>query len=153
MMIPETSPQRYLSGIAALNIPSFKGTGDWHLIETFFRSHQQRSRLFMAGVGCEADTTPLLADRGVFDCSAILNEWGIPHPPGTVYAANHARAIADMVLVCVLDGSHPDHVELDDWMPGNEDKQAVFDLLDVAMQYLTWEQQSKVAAWKKKNLI
>lgn len=152
-MISETSPQRYLSGMAALNIPSSKGTGDWHLIETFFRPHQQRSRLFIAGAGCEADTTPLLADQGVFECSAILNEWGIPHPPGTVYAATHARAIADMVLVCVLDGSHADYVELDDWMPRNEDKQAVFDLLDMAMQYLTLEQKSRVTVWKTKNSI
>src|SRR5260364_247270 len=102
LMIPETSPSRYLSGIAALNIPSTRGTGDWHLIETFFRPRQQHSRLFVSGIGCEAD---------------------------------HARAIADMVLVCVLDGSEPDHVELDDWMPMSEDKQAVFDLLEIAMPH------------------
>src|SRR5260363_411575 len=59
LMIPETSPSRYLSGIAALNIPSTRGTGDWHLIETFFRPRQQHSRLFVSGIGCETDTTPL----------------------------------------------------------------------------------------------
>ncbi|CCD28830.1 conserved hypothetical protein [Candidatus Glomeribacter gigasporarum BEG34] len=152
-MIPETSPSRYLSGIAALNIPSTRGTGDWHLIETFFRPRQQHSRLFVSGIGCETDTTPLLSNRGIFECSARLSEWQIPHPPGAVYAADHARAIADMVLVCVLDGSEPDHVELDDWMPMSEDKQAVFDLLEIAMPHLTLEQKSKVAAWKQKNAI
>ncbi len=32
-----TANPRVFGSIAALNIPSVKGTGDWHLIETFFQ--------------------------------------------------------------------------------------------------------------------
>jgi addiction module RelB/DinJ family antitoxin len=146
--IPETSPNRYLSGMAALNIPSASGSGDWHLIETFFRPRQRQSRLFIAGIGCPGDTTPLLGNQGVFDCTAQLDELKISHPPGPVYAANHARAIADLVLVSVLEGGSPNFVQLDDWMPDDDDKQAVFDLLRSATPLLNSEHQKKVLAWQ-----
>jgi len=150
-LIPETTPQRYLSGVAALNLPSTNGTGDWHLIETFFKPKQKHSRLFIAGVGCAGDTTSLLGERGVFECSSLLDELKIPHPTGPAYAANHARAIADMVLVAILDGGSPDFVQLDDWMPGDDDKQAVIELLNYAMPKLNAEQQQKVIAWLKNS--
>src|SRR5260364_299905 len=73
-----------------------RGKGGWHLIENFFRPRPAQPRLFVSGIGCETDTTPLLSNRGIFECSARLSEWQIPHPPGAVYAADHARAIADM---------------------------------------------------------
>jgi excisionase family DNA binding protein len=150
-LIPETTLQRYLSGMAALNLPSEKGTGDWHLIETFLKPKRKRSRLFIAGVGCEGDTTPLLGDRGIFECSSLLDRLKIPHPPGPAYAADHARAIADLVLVAILEGGSPDFVRLDDWMPGDDDKQTVFDLLNHAIPQLTIDRQEKISTWMKKN--
>lgn len=153
LAIPETSRSRYLSGMAALNLPSPKGTGDWHLVETFLQPRQQRSRTFLAGVGCEIDTTPYLADLGVYECSAIMDELQIPHPQGAVYAASHARAIADLVLAAVLSDGSPDFVQLDDWMPRDNDKIEVFDLISIALAKLNAEQQHKVQAWQRKNSI
>lgn len=149
--IPETTPQRYLSGMAALNLPSPTGSGDWHLIETFFKPRLRQPRLFIAGARCEANTNPLLGNRGVFECSAQLNSLNIPHPDGPAFAANHARAIADLVLVSVLDGGSPDFVQLDDWMPGDNDKLSVFELLDVASPQLSSEQQETVRKWRAAN--
>jgi hypothetical protein len=66
----------------------------------------------------------------------VLDELKIPHPDGSVYAADHVRAIADVVLVAVLEGGSPDFVQLDDWMPADADKQRVFDLFGIAVEQL-----------------
>lgn len=152
-MLPATSKDCYLSGMAALNLPSDKGTGDWHKIETFFRPHQTRSRSFLVGEGCEVDTRPYLADIGVFECSAILDKLRIPYPNGEMYAANHARAIVDLVLAAVLSGGAPDFVTLDDWMPRDEDKQEVYEMIEIAINKLDQIQKNKVIRWKEKNSV
>lgn len=151
--IPVTSPFHYLGGMAALNLPSPTGTGDWHMEQTFFRSRETRSRSFISGIDCATDTTPILGDTGVYDCTALLDELKIPHVEGVVYAANHARATADLVLSAILRNESPDFVRLDDWMPRDNDKQEVFDLLVIALKQLQPEQQQRVLAWQKKNTI
>lgn len=145
--VPVTTPHRYLSGMAALNLPSVRGTGDWHLIETFFSPKKRRSRSFIAGVGCETDTTQQLGELGIFECSALLDDLKIPRPAGEAYAANHARAIADLVLAAVAKGGSPDFVCVDDWMPGEEDKREVFELLEISLPYLSEEDRGQVRAW------
>jgi len=136
--------------MAALNLPSPTGTGDWHTEQTFFRQREKRSRSFISGVGCPTDTTPMLGDTGVYDCTATLDELGIPHESAVAFAASHARACADLVLASVMRGVSPDFVALDDWMPRDSDKQQVFDLLEMALGHLTAEQKDKVLGWWKK---
>lgn len=151
-MIPKTSQDCYLSGMAALNLPSATGTGDWHQVETF-RPRQQRSRCFVVGEGCEADTRDYLGSLGIFECSALLDELQIDYPAGPVYAASHARAIADLVLVAVISGGSPEFVTLDDWMPRESDKQEVYDLLAIALPKLTPVQQQIIESWQQKQNI
>lgn len=153
IIIPATSKQRYLGGMAALNLPSATGTGDWHLQQTFFRPRRKRSRSFISGFGCQTDTTSLLGETGIYDCTKVLSELGIPYEGAIAYAANHARAIADLVLSAVQRGESPDFVVLDDWMPRDSDKQQVFALLMQVLEYLPAEQQEKVFVWKIKNLV
>ena len=95
----------------------------------------------------------LLGDAGVYDCTAILDDLGIPHESAVAYAANHARATSDLVLAAVLQGESPDFIVLDDWMPRDSDKQQVFDLLAKALEHLTADQQNQVLGWKRKNTI
>jgi hypothetical protein len=151
--IPATSRLHYLGGMAALNLPSPTGTGDWHMEQTFFRTREKRSRSFISGAGCPTDTTSILGDVGVYDCTSVLDELGIPHESVVAYAANHARAIADLVLAAVLRGESPNFVVLDDWMPRDSDKQQVFDLLARALGHLAVEQKCKVFQWIHKNAI
>ena len=151
--IPATSRRHYLGGMAALNLPSPTGTGDWHMEQTFFRQREKRSRSFISGAGCLTDTTPILGDTGIYDCTAVLDDLGIPHEGVSAYAANHARAIIDLVLAAVLRGASPDFVVLDDWMPRDRDKQKVFDLLTKALGHLNAEQQGAVLEWKRKNAL
>lgn len=149
--VPATSRLRYLGGKAALNLPSPTGTGDWHMQETFFRQREKRPRSFISGVGCPTDTTSMLGDAGVYDCTATLDELGIPHESEIAYAASHARACADLVLSAVMRGLSPDFLVLNDWMPRDGDKQQVFDLLAKAVGHLTSEQKDKMLAWQNKN--
>src|SRR3990167_224037 len=151
--VPATSRLRYLGGMAALNLPSPTGTGDWHMEQTFFRQRERRSRSFISGVGCLTDTTPLLGDAGVYDCTDTLDELGIPHEGAPAFAASHARACADLVLAAVLRGEQPDFVTLDDWMPRASDKQQVFDLLAKTLGHLAAEQRDEVLRWQRKNAI
>ncbi len=151
--IPATSlsPLIYIGGMAALNLPSPTGTGDWHMMETFFRPRENRSRSFISGEGCPTNTNSILGDEGIYDCTAILDDLGIPHESPVAYAADHARATADLVLAAVLRGCSPEHVVLDDWMPRDGDKEAVLFLLEEARPHLTAEQQKALQAWELKN--
>src|SRR6218665_3726525 len=106
--VPATSRRRYLGGMAALNLPSAAGTGDWHMEQTFFRQREKRSRSFISRVGCPTDTTAILGDVGVYDCPARFDDVVIPHEGPLAYAASHARACAALVLAAVMRGDQPD---------------------------------------------
>ena len=152
-MIPTTSlhPLRYIGGMAALNLPSSTGTGDWHFVQTFERERQRRSRSFISGAGCLTDTTGLLGDAGIYEASELLRTLGIKFEGDTAYAANHARACADLVLAAVMRGLSPDFVTLDDWMPREIDKQAVHCLIDRALPRLDATQAEAVKAWQSRQ--
>ncbi len=152
-MIPTTSlhPLRYIGGMAALNLPSSTGTGDWHFVQTFERERQHRSRSFISGAGCLTDTTGLLGDAGIYEASELLRTLGIKFEGDTAYAANHARACADLVLAAVMRGLSPDFVRLDDWMPRESDKQAVYDLIDRALPRMDAMQAEVVRVWQGKQ--
>jgi FAD/FMN-containing dehydrogenase len=149
--IPLTSlsPLVYIGGKAALNLPSATGTGDWHMEQTFFLPNpkKQRSRSFISGEGCATDTTAILGDDGIYDCTEILDKLGIPHDSAFAYAASHARAIADLALDSVLRDASPDFVVRDG------DKQEVYDILTKAHGHLTADQQEHVRWWERKNAI
>src|ERR1700736_506469 len=150
LFIPKTSPTRYLSGIVALNILSDRGTGDWHQ-DIFARPTSTHHRSFGVEKGADVDPIGLLGTNGIYDASAILDAMHVPHPDGPVYAASHARAIADLVLGAVLRDESPDFVGLDDWMPRDEDKSEVLRLLDEAAQHLERQQVESIAAWAERN--
>lgn len=107
----------------------------------------------MAGSGCEVDTIHYLGDKGIFECSSLLDELKIPRPPGKAYAASHARAIADLVLAAVINNGSPDFIPLDDWMPYEHNKKEVFDLINLAIQKLDSSQTNKIRQWLQKNSI
>jgi hypothetical protein len=68
-----------------------------------------------------------------------------------VFAATHARAVADLVLAAVRRGESPDFVDLDDYMPRPDDKREVFDLLQMAAAKLSANARQQVNAWRTKN--
>jgi hypothetical protein len=115
LKIPQTTPKRYLSGIAALNIPSDDGTGDWHLHNTLKNEKTNPPVFLLVGEGCQYNSNQLFGNLGIFECSDILEKFGVPHPEGEVWAADHYRATADMVLFYAQQGKSFDHLPINDW--------------------------------------
>ena len=155
--IPPTSlsPLIYIGGKAALNISSEKGTGDWHMLATFFVKNPTgvRALSFISGEGCPTDTVWIFGDEGIYDCTEKLAYQRIPHEGERAYAASHARATADLVIGWILRGGTANFVCLDDWMPRDSDKQEVYDLIDKAMPHLNDEQQTKAREWLRRNPV
>lgn len=106
--IPATSPERYVSFMHALNLrfPD-EDTGDWHFLGAFFGMNGDFRAVPLAGRGEAIDTTPALGTLGVRDMSSVLFEEEVIAAPIPVYAANHYRAIADMVYNDFVKGISP----------------------------------------------
>lgn len=112
LSLPATSPEHYLTGQAALNVPSDDGDfADWHFTEVFLSG---RGRFVVAGENF-IDTTPLLGTYGIRECADVLREHGLQIPEHEkVYAANHVRAVLDLVLSALEKGQVPSHITVDD---------------------------------------
>ncbi len=134
---PETNRTRYLTGLAALNIPAPENTsGDWHFLDTF-QSLDFPSNLELAGEGLEWNTNPVFGDYGIHECSKTLREdGGLEIPPGfLVFSANHYRAILDILYRHFSKGTVPANLAIEDWLNTEEQRQTLHRLLD---QFLPW---------------
>lgn len=151
-VIPKLSDGCYLGGMAALNLPSPEGTGDWHLEQTFFRPRDRLSRSFISGKGCCTDTTGIFGLEEIYDCTDILNSVGVLYEAAPVYAATHSRAIVDMVLDAVMRCESPDFVVLDDWMPFESSKKKVSSLLERAHKHLKSDELQALFLWEAKQV-
>lgn len=98
--VPVTTPTRYVSFRAALNLrlPG-EHTGDWHKTVFFYTAADNPYTLKLAGPGGLCDSTPSLGSKGVRDMADLLVVMDvIPEGSGPVWVANHYRAITDLVL-------------------------------------------------------
>lgn len=105
--VPPTTSRRYVSFHRALNLrrPG-ELTGDWHALPAWFRADEVPRAAGLAGEGQRVDTTPALGVRGVREMAAELRRQGVP-AEGRVWVANHPRAIADLVVLDLLEGREP----------------------------------------------
>lgn len=136
------SEQTYISCQKALNIQDrVNGTGDWHTKIAWNPKGKLGSK-HVLGKGMKFNTNAYLGSLGVFEASEVLQSMGVPHFADTVYAANHERAIADMVILEALSNPQPKwssvvESDLDGWMPGQKDKQKVYALLHRAIHKMS----------------
>ena len=109
ILIPPTTPSRYVSFNRALNLREpGEDTGDWHFKVMFFCAANEPPKVAnLAGEGMKIDTTPTLGTRGVRDMSDELARRKVKAMAGPVYVANHYRAIADLALVELIKGRVP----------------------------------------------
>jgi hypothetical protein len=127
---PATSLTKYLTGKTALNIPSEEGTGDWHFIETF--THPEN---FSIAKESSVDTSYYFGNEGIFDCASVLVRRGLGKGvEAPVYAANHYRAICDLILdkVSKFGDCLKDVLSLDDWFPEDKEKRRVVAFMEKA---------------------
>lgn len=153
LRLPTTSPEHYLTGKTALNIPSPAGTGDWHFAETFEGFADRDPGPFTVAGIHTIDTNAIFGNAGVFDCGERLRARGLELAPGAIYAADHYRAIVDMVLNALARGwEWEGAITLDDWLPEKLEKQRFFDLLERARSVLSTEHWQKITAWSAAQL-
>jgi hypothetical protein len=121
--IPETTETEYLTGITALNIPTEEGDfSDWHFTDTFLRG---KTRLRIAGQD-SADTSSLLGNYGIRECSNLLRRYGVDIPEEKkVYSADFVRALLDLVYTNILENRIPEHLQVEDVLD-NESQQEIF---------------------------
>ncbi len=128
VLIPDTSPARYISFQFALNIRfpwEFSGAG--HFEETYFGYREPRYA-DVAGTGAAVDSTPSLGSKGVRDMGELLEKYKVRPHNGPVYVANHFRAIADIALKELQQGDGPvvatPH-KINDWIRTREDMETL----------------------------
>lgn len=117
--IPATSETAYLTGQAALNVPTDNGDfADWHFTEVFLSG---RGRFPIAGQNF-IDTRSLLGNYGIRECSDALRKHGLALGASQkVYAANYVRAILDLVVSNILQGHVPHHITVNDTLDSDTD--------------------------------
>ena len=145
MNFPQTSKSAYLTGHTALNIPSDEGTGDWHILDSL--SNVERFRV--AGKNC-ISTNDVFGTEGIFNCAKIMKKYGanIPSNVTTVYAANHYRAMADLIWDAVKRKIRwMDSFIADDWFPAPEDKEKLRKFLNKGVGKLPIEERKAVLQW------
>lgn len=128
VLIPDTSPTRYISFQFALNIRfpwEFSGAG--HFDETYF-GYREPHYADVAGTGTAVDSTPSLGSMGVRDMGELLEKYKVKSYNGPVYVANHFRAIADIALEEIQQGDGPVFAtphKINNWIRTREDMETL----------------------------
>lgn len=142
--MPITSIDNYFTGITALNIPSENiETGDWHIKSTFRGSFGRKPKFVLSRN--IINTNEIFGTDSIENKSEILKRYGIfDKYDRPIYAANHYRAIADMMYGLLTDEKLTrnifQHITLDDWLPAGYHQEKFFQLFSKAKDYLTAEQ-------------
>ncbi|WP_043562507.1 hypothetical protein [Actinomyces israelii] len=154
--IPPTTPERYITGIYALNVQAPEGTsGDWHDVFHWREGVDDPDEVMLGG-SAEVDTNHIYGDLGIYNGKDSLLAKGleIPGQTASVYVANHFRAILDMVYhslthyrrVYNLTGATTD------WLDTPEQQQYVLEQATRMTPFLPQESQQHLADWVSKEL-
>ncbi len=153
--IPVTTPTHYITGIPALNLPAPEGTtGDWHWSTVFYNAtdnNRPAIPLQLAGESEPLDTRHIYGQYGIYEGSTAMMDVGldIPESMPDVYAANHFRAILDMLYwslikyhrVIALDGA------TEDWLDSQEQKEFLLEKAAKMLPFLDKGQQANLQRW------
>jgi hypothetical protein len=72
----------------------------------------------------------MLGDYGVRECADILRRYGVNLDDGAkVYAANHVRALLDMLIASLRKKHVPDHVNVEDMLDSPDSMREFHDQL------------------------
>ena len=138
---------RYISGKAALNLPAPEETsGDWHFLNIFYT--EKPSEVFVAGRDGRVDTNAIWGDWGIYPCSEGLNRRDLK-ADGTPYAANHFRAILDLLYLSLRDNHFPFHMQeaTEEYLDTQEQKELLISKAREMLPFLTDQQKELLLRW------
>ena len=148
LSIPPTSPDRYVTGFAALNIPLADGTAaDWHFVATFIES---ASTARVAGLNSPSASV-VFGGYGVHECGRELRACGHVGTDGEVWAADFVRAILDLVHNSVAEGRRPDHVDVDDLLDRESDRRELAARLADLKRAMPEDARSLIERWEDRQ--
>lgn len=150
--IPATSPDRYISGGYALNIPAPEGTcGDWHDVFHFPPDAPQRARQVHLGGSDWVDTNHIYQDLGVYEGRYNVLRKGLELPEGMteVWVANHFRAILDLIYRSLqrFDDVYGLEAATTDWLDTPEQQTYLLEQAALMLPHLSEAHQGKLVAW------
>lgn len=160
VVIPQTTPTHYITGKPALNLQAPEGTsGDWHFFAVFYdvENTGETLPLTLAGEGEFINTNQIFGQYGIYECSAIMREAGlyISDEITAVYAANHLRAILDLIYRSLI--KHHEVIALDgateDWLDTEEQKAEVLHKAIEMIPYLSPAESSELQRWISKESL
>ena len=94
VLIPDTSPTRYVSFLFALNLElPGEFTGDWHFNMVYF-GYKQPYYAHLAGTGTKVDTTRSLESKGVRDMAQVLDRRKVKPQNGPVNVPDIGKTVA-----------------------------------------------------------
>ena len=132
--LPHTTPEKYLTGTAALSIPTEEGNvADWHFDAAFLR---EGTRFRVAGANFPS-TSDLLGRFGIRECADVLRARAVPLPTNQpFYAATYPRAVLDLLLTTTAEHKQPAFLQANDILEEG-DLQLVLDQLDTVRTRIT----------------
>jgi hypothetical protein len=150
-MLPRTSPNHYLTGMTAMNIPTEEGGyGDWHFHEAFFGRNNLKPTMFLAGKDKSWDTYFIFGDYGVYNCAHILQKYGLEISGNeNVYAADHFRAFLDLLYHSIKTNQFPHHLSVESWFDSIREKNIIFEKIMEMKKYLSSEEWQMIQSWIK----
>lgn len=147
----DSSPDKYISGFAALNLPAPEGTsGDWHFFNNFYSNSEGKQLSFIAGIGMPDDTTSIWGHYGIYNCGAALRDRGLKFPEERpIFAANHTRAILDILWRNIKNKTQPAEIfdATVDFLDTKVQALKLFDLLLKLPDNMDEEQMEIFRSW------
>ncbi|MDO6514394.1 MarR family winged helix-turn-helix transcriptional regulator [Neptuniibacter sp. 2_MG-2023] len=150
--LPKTSPRHYLTGMSALNIPSNEGTGDWHFIETFEGGSRSTLGPFFIAGDDYSDTYEFLGLDGIKEVSEVLRKAGLS-VNDKLFAANHYRAMIDMIYDKLTKGLTLESYKADDWFPRKRDKEKLGQYIKKIYYSIDPVKQQRLEEWMILNHV
>lgn len=147
--LPQTTPNRYLTAMTALNLPAPEKTrGAPHFEEHFFGKPGLKPQFVVAGDKEALNTNLIFGHFGIYECSDSLRAKGITLTQNEkVYAANHNRAILDMLYSALKNKEHLDHITLNDWIDIKEQKKELLDKIKQFKDFLEIDEWMVLMTW------
>lgn len=153
-----TTKENYLTSFAALNLSTAEvNTGDWHF-NGFFIGHNGRP----PGPFCIAgkdlvSTNHLFAKNSVYDATKLVPT-ELVQENSIIYAADHYRAVGDMIYNSIIKGRVFDNaiikgseykytLDLVGWFAGEEDRVQLLSYIDIICGEIDSDKADELNIW------
>lgn len=143
----------YYSGPIALNLFPDDNNGDWHssIATNALKTGKSKSPYFIMGRQGKKSTKKYFKDDGIVDVGNIVSH--MENKPNLTRAARPYRAVADMVVISLLNGKTTDHIQINDWLVTDEEERKFKNLIQNSLKKMNFAEQEKVALWMQKKQL